>query len=343
MYPDRSTPCVILDTNIWRSSVLLRSNLGAALLYVLHRRGGRIGLPEVVEDEIHKHLLSVGREAVKKIERGFRDLLSISGTHRRYNVPSVDQIQGAIDARLIELGDLFERVEFTLDHVRSALVRVNEGSPPNSSKNPQFKDSMIWEAALELGQQYSIHLVTNDSAFYRDNKMTELAPELRTDCENKGICLSIYSDLSGCLEALRVDMPPIDTALLARAAYEAVRPDINRDAESRSARVTDLIDHYVSPFVTEDPDVLALSFKLSADAIDLSSGEVRNDLRMIAKGDCKYSINSGTATEASLDRVIYEWTDETGLQRSFKSAYARGMLYVGSGPDVQFAVREPLE
>jgi hypothetical protein len=47
--------CVVVDTNAWRSSLLLRRASGVALLFYLKRMEGFLGLPEVLEQEWVKH------------------------------------------------------------------------------------------------------------------------------------------------------------------------------------------------------------------------------------------------------------------------------------------------
>lgn len=169
--------CVVIDTNVWRSHLLLRVGLGPALLHVIYSRNGKIGMPEVIEKEIRKTLFAAGLDAVGVVQKGFQDISSITGSYWRFKVPSEQELRKGIDVRLAELESLFERVEITLEQTRSALDRVYEGSPPNGPKNQQFKDSMIWEAILDLGQRFEVHLITEDSGFYRDKSRTAIAPE----------------------------------------------------------------------------------------------------------------------------------------------------------------------
>ncbi len=336
-------PCVVLDTNIWRETLLLRGGLGPALLHVIHRHQGRIGLPEVVEGEIEKQILKAGLEAADEIRRRFRELRLILGAHRPYEAPFEDGITKAIGTRLKELAPLFVRVPMTLAHAQSALGRVNDETPPNSLKNQQFKDSLIWEAVLDLGSRYDIHFVTKDGGFYRDKEKTRLAVNLEQDCVARKVSLHIYSDLKPLLDALRADMPDIDRHQIAEAAYAAVQAEVATDAARYAMRLGRLVESEISPFITENHDMLAVQFRLVLEAIDLEEDGQRNELELCAEGQCGFSISTGQSTDAALDRIEYAWTDAAGERRSSKSAYLRGVsINLGRAPDVRYTHKEEL-
>ena len=61
--------CVVIDTSIWRSQLLLKTPAGVSLLYTLGRQGGFVGLPEVVEGESTNQVVQAGLEAGKELEK----------------------------------------------------------------------------------------------------------------------------------------------------------------------------------------------------------------------------------------------------------------------------------
>lgn len=337
------TVCVVLDTNIWRETLLLRSGLGPALLHVIHRRDGRLGLPEVIESEIHKQLLKAGHEAAEEMRRCARDLRVILGTFPETAAPVDDRITAAIASRLDTLAPLMIRHPLTIEQTRAALRRVNDETPPNGPKNQQFKDSLIWEGVLELGRTFDVVFVTKDAGFFKDRDKRELASPLREECGREGVSLSVFSDLASSLEHLRADMPEIDRGLIARAAYDAVREDVARDAAPRALRLGNLVDFQVSRFITEDPDLLAVQFLLTPEVIDLDEEGGRTDYRIRAAGQCSYSLTGGQARDAMLDSIEYQWTDSAGQAHTNKSAYARAGLVIGGRQrDVPHTIRELL-
>lgn len=71
-------------------------------------------------------------------------------------------------------------MRFTFDQAQGALRRVLDKVPPNAEKNQQYKDTLIWEAALELSRELEVVLVTSDHGFYSDRDPGKgLAAELR--------------------------------------------------------------------------------------------------------------------------------------------------------------------
>lgn len=79
---------VVLDANIWIGSRLLKSSLGAALLYVLRQINGQIGLSKITEAEAIKDIVEAGEDAVRKIDKNFLTLQAITGIRPDYPFPS---------------------------------------------------------------------------------------------------------------------------------------------------------------------------------------------------------------------------------------------------------------
>ncbi|MGB3508190.1 MAG: PIN domain-containing protein [Microcoleaceae cyanobacterium] len=164
--------CVVIDANKWRqdSNILLKTPLGVALLYCLKQKNGCIGLPEIIENEVMKHTIQVGCEAVEQINSNFKKIEIIMGKRSNYEVPDKTEIQKSIESRMKEIEPWVKRVPFTLEHAKSALQRVDEGTPPNKPEGrdkQQFKDSAIWEAILSLlKKNYEVHFITEDKGFF---------------------------------------------------------------------------------------------------------------------------------------------------------------------------------
>jgi hypothetical protein len=133
-----STAClkpvaVLLDANIWYLDPLLKGPECAALLYYLHDQKNFLALPEVVEREVEKNLNKRAEESAELIDKGWRFLERITGRRPDFRAPSKTERQIALNSRLEEIQALIVRVPLRIDHVRSALDRVNDGTPPNAS------------------------------------------------------------------------------------------------------------------------------------------------------------------------------------------------------------------
>src|SRR5438105_11400294 len=134
---DPKIACIVLDTNIWRSQLLLKTNLGIALLHYVRQMGARIGLPEIVEQEVKKQIVLAGEEAKDLVKQGLSTIEVLIGSRPDYLLPDVLELEKAVEERFREMESFLARVSFSLEHAKSALNMVNLELPPNSLKNQQ--------------------------------------------------------------------------------------------------------------------------------------------------------------------------------------------------------------
>src|SRR5438270_13698354 len=118
---------ILPDANVWIRSGLLSDSLVAALSYYCGSMVVHLGLPEVVEHEIHRNALRLNRESSGRIRDSYRRL-QLFGFSTRIETPTDTDIARKVTARLAELEPYIERVPFTLEHARSALGRVLDQS-----------------------------------------------------------------------------------------------------------------------------------------------------------------------------------------------------------------------
>ncbi|NER02260.1 MAG: DUF4935 domain-containing protein [Okeania sp. SIO3C4] len=170
-------------------------------------------LPEVIESEVLKHTIKVGCKAVEQINSNFKKIEIITGKRSDYQLPDENEIQDAIKSRMKEIEPLIKRVPFTFEQAKSALQRVDEGTPPNGEKNQQFKDSAIWEAILSLLEEnYEVHFVTQDKGFFdkKNVNSNHLAENLYEECKIFSQEVFIYKDLTSCLYRLKSDVSELN-------------------------------------------------------------------------------------------------------------------------------------
>jgi hypothetical protein len=254
---------VVIDTNIWRNTLMLRSSLGIALIYAIRQHDAKIGLPEVIEREVEKHGLAVGLEAIAAIEKAERQLERLLDRRVAFGAPKEADIKKAVEERLRQLGPLFERVPLTLHHARMALDRVNSGVAP-SGRRQEYKDSLIWEAVVELAASFRVILVTEDSGFFTGD---ELESSLREECIQKRLSIHCFRGLEGCLTALAPTLP----ATYSDEVREKIKASLREWSEEKIAesgnegRVVKEVD--LQLFATEDPSRFALSFTTGGNAM----------------------------------------------------------------------------
>jgi hypothetical protein len=289
-------------------------------------------MPEVIEREIEKHGLAVGFEAVAAARKAERQLERLLDRRVSFFIPTDAVLKEGIESRLRQLEPLFERVPLTVEHVRQALDRVNAGVAP-STRRQEYKDSLIWEATLELGAQSQVYLVTEDSAFFVGE---ELASSLREECRQKQLSIRGFRGLEACLA---------DLAPTAPASYSEVREKIKTSlrgwSESRlgdfgcTGKVSEELD--IKLFATEDPARAAVAFTAKGDmeagANNRWGFEGQGTFEVQASGTV--DIKDGSILDLSGPGFEFLWKvphpQEEGYQRIMASA-GGGLGFVVAGP-----------
>lgn len=251
--------CVVIDTSIWRSSLLLKTPVGVSLVYTLGRQCGFIGLPEVVERELTKQVVQAGLEAAEELAESSRIINTLTDSPFSPSLPTQIELESKVDARLAELEPILVRVPFTLEHAKTALDMVNAELPPNGPKNQQFKDSAI------LSREYTAYFVTNDRAFLHDrnNPSQGLALNLKEDCCRVGRNVGVYCDLGSCLKAISGDVPSFGKERLASLIVESIMLRLREEATRNRFEIRELLDTEITAFRTGQPNRLAADYTVT--------------------------------------------------------------------------------
>ncbi len=345
------TLCVVIDTNIWKknTNILLKTPLGAALLYYIKQKNGCIGLPEVIENEVIKHTIKDGYKAVENINKNFKIIEIIMGERSDYEVPDETAIKESIESRMKEIEPLIKRVPFTLEHAKSALKRVDEGTPPNGEKNQQFKDSAIWEAILSLlRENYEVHFVTEDKGFFknRNDNCGRLAENLEEDCKNLGQKVFIYKDLKSCLYKLKAGIPELDKTSILLGIDQEINSNLSQDLLSETGfEITEFYQNKssISAFYTEVINKLALEFELKyhlSDFQNIEENERHNSI-LTVEGECMYDYTEKNLSEIILRRETVNWLYADGTPGRRGEVSLRGTCVIGGrNEEIKYKFRE---
>jgi hypothetical protein len=102
---------VALDTNSWFRERLLRSGLGATLLFAVRQRGVRLVVPQVVRLETLARLTAEGVGAVSAIREALVTVAAIVGRRPDPDLPVEEGIRKAIQDRLGELAEFIDELD----------------------------------------------------------------------------------------------------------------------------------------------------------------------------------------------------------------------------------------
>lgn len=341
------TSYLILDTNIWvYTTRLLSTAMGAATLYSLHQTGRVLMLPEVIEEEIKKHTLKRGKEAVEAIRENYRLIEQLMGARDDFKVPSEDNFSLRVDARFLELEGLIKRTPFTLEQAKAALKRVMEETPPNGYKNQQFKDSIIWEVILNLANEGDVDFVTEDTGFFKDRKNPQkgLADNLKKDCETVSGVIRVFYKISNYLQSIKEELPPLNYPEIATIINGTLWEQLNKKAVDRGFELNELIDHKISAFLTEKSNIIAIEFQLSYSTQGVKLPELGEQIEAIeiVKGDCTYELQEKRVSDIQFDNIFLE--DKSGERiPGYGQHFLRAAGAILGRRTIPYTLRERLE
>jgi len=335
---------VVLDANVWVAERLLHSSLGAALLYSLRSTGSLIVLPEVVEEEVLRVIAREGAEAVRSIENGFLTVQALTGHRPEFDLPKWEEFRAVSVDRFKELDAILHRIPLTVAHCRSALRRVIDHTPPNETSE-QFRDSLVWEALLEIAPTNDVFLVTRDKRFYEEGKYPKgLAITLRSEATAVGCAAAAFESLDAFLPAIQDRVPPPDYAKLAAAITLATADDLTSYASQRALIVGDLLSHNVDAYLTERADVLALAFMLlfSLDESTIAQKPELAGASLRAAGNCSFNLTTQNASDVKIDQI--QCVDADGSPIPGTGAhYVRVESAIFGPREIPFKVRRKLD
>ncbi len=238
--------------------------------------------------------------------------------------------------RLRELEGLLKRVPFNFEQAKSALQRVMNETPPNRPKDQQYKDSVVWEAVLELSRDYKVPFVTEDKGFFEDrNPSKGLASNLSEDCSVDDRDISVHYGLESYLKSLRETVPPLNHQKLAEEIEHVLEEELDQFAADKDFERSTLVDWKVSTFLTENANVLALSFELVHRASVVLESNEEIAAKLITSGECSYNLREKSISDIRKDSIQLLDTDGNLIQgKGINFIYVSGLI--GDGPGRKF-------
>ena len=333
---------IILDTNIWiYSTRLLDDSMSAALLFYLNNTGGKLVLPEIIEKEVSANLTKIAKSACNEIDKQYALLQKIFGSIDDYRLPNDGDINQAFKKKLSELKKLIKKVPFTFVHAKGALKRIIEGIPPNKASNQkqqgdqQFKDSCIWEVAIELAEKSEVVFITKDYGFFKNRKPENgLAKPLENEVAKLNHNISVFPDIHSFLTDIKDTIPKLNSAVIRKALNEQINEDQSLINAVGTEQTELLSGVSYKAFLTEKNNLVAIHYSLKyfiGNIDDVFTGEPIGSGIMVVDGNCLFDFTNEVVTKNSVDSISFE--DPKGLSISGKGAthFARMSVTIGRG------------
>jgi PIN domain len=258
--------CIILDANIWRSNLLLRTPISLALLYGVVQSKSKIAIPDVLGKEIYINTYEAGLEYLNGALKNIRFLTHLYDGSKRAKdyLPDKSKIEQAFPRRIAELGEIILKHEHTFTEMENALHMVLTKLPPNSEKNQQYKDSLLWQAVLSLSEKYMVHFVTMDKGFFKNRKYDQgPADNINEDIERKKNNIKIYYEVESCTEILHVFEKAIDNDSIIQNIFLWAKDYLEEELSRDGYYIKDLKEGKLQSYITSDPDKIAVNFEIT--------------------------------------------------------------------------------
>lgn len=331
---------VVIDTNIWLGELALNSSSGAAVRFYLKRRKAQLAVPEVVRLEVERNFQEKLQAFVDNVRDNYRQLLAVFGKLKEVVLPDTGMIKSKVDEIFSSVGIELLEVKFSLTSARSSFLKTIEKFPP-SDQNQQFKDGVLWADCVSLLEYDDVYFVTSDKAFYQGRKYENgLARNLENEAREMAHKIKIFSSLSDLLSDIKVDVA-INEEKLFHEFVNQNKNIIEGMLDRNSFGIDGDFNMTKALFVTEDPNVLYIEFKIEASCSDLSN-QNRSNAILYLKGTGSYNVETSECTDLRIaeQKMNFMLADGTS-QQSISGIFGVANIVLGHR-DVLHTVRYPL-
>lgn len=306
---------VILDTNELDQTGLLKDPITISLLFYLRQLDGVLVLPEIVKQEWARHWQDHARKQYKSFQqagnwlRGHFDGISVTPL----GIDAAAEV--AFEARLTQLGDLLAEEPVAEDDWREAGQMVIEKHPPSGEKNQQFKDSLLWRAALRVGKEHAVVLVSGDKGFA--SAQGDLHESLAEQAREEGsevwlvqsrevLLLKMHDELDTYVESLEGIWEEVQQSFL----YA-----VNDVLIDRGMRTGWNIGWSSDTYATSDPKTVTVLIELNGQLEEVADPDADMPWYVYATGSCLVNTHTGSVNTV-LTSVVFEVSTSHGEHRS---------------------------
>lgn len=323
---------VVLDANVWIKERLLRSGIGAALLWALRKTEGFLLLPDTIRFEIVNGVKKQFNESAAEIDKNLVTIRALVGQSQEITFPASEEMGQIIDSRLSSLGTLVKEISHKNEHLELALQRVIGHLPP-AHKKEEFRDSLLWEMCVDTATatQNEMVFITEDAAFYQKDKYENgMAYLLREEVERTGAKITIFPNISLYLSTLKEEVLKLDPNLVIPAIDEHVYSTVQASVGNSPHSSIELSESKIDTFLTEVPDDIAIDFKLryKISDLELQEGVTLHEAYGIAEGSSMFNVHKASISNVQMTGYRIENIEgQTVRQNGY--AYLSGVIFGG--------------
>lgn len=305
---------VILDTNIIRQDLLLRSPKIDLLLDYLSKTRGRMMLPDIVYQEARGLYVREIQRHHSQLEKSRRTLQDLTID---YEIAQVDlDVDAHADRYVHHLRDRLrlrdaDIVPYKNEYLPDVVKRATNRLHPFTDERKEFRDVLLWLTTLDIcasNKEESVILISNNTKDFADKEGANLHPVLASEAAEKGARIDYYSSLDDFLKAHATKFEFITREwLLKHVDLDALK----QEAEAQLKRGGDSILHsYIENHEDDefyDPSLISLlTFEL-ADyyCLEMSDGSIR--IQATFESECEVEYGSYREEEEEYSDYDYDF------------------------------------
>ena len=196
----------------------------------------------------------------------------------------------------------------------TALDRVVRKVPPTIGDKEEFRDQLIWQAALELARDgHDVVFVSSDGGFFESGRLDAgLATDLHGDVRD--VTVRVVRSLEHCHELVAEAAPPIDQEALLVAILDATASALADAAGKGGRQPGDVLRNELKIYATENPDLVSVVFNFEQEAVG-EAGE-RIDPVVYMRGTAFFDPREGRVSDCRPDEYGLRWQTAEGEERS---------------------------
>ena len=206
-------------------------------------------------------------------------------------LPVEAEIDKIVSLIFEKLGVEILPVPFSFASAQASFQKIINKVAPSEAKE-QFKDGVIWADCLELLKTDDVFLITDDKAFYKEQKHDQgLAPTLAAELSGASHKLTLLERLTDLLSEIK-DSIAFDDMMLARGLLGSQKESIVDLVSRHGFEIGEVTVVQRKLFATETPRLLFVKFTIEYECPDLNLA--REPAVLKVEGECTYDTDTKT-------------------------------------------------
>lgn len=314
---------VILDTNIIRQDLLLRSPKIDLLLDFLSKTRGRLVLPDITYQEVRAVYVREIKRHHSRLEKARCTLQDLTFDHK---IPPVKLDDNAHAERYVQ--HLRKRLnltdtdivpyknEYLPDVVRRATNRLH----PFTDERKEFRDVLLWLTILDIcaaHKEKTVVFISGNTKDFGDKESDKLHPALAKEAADKGLAVRYYLSLDEFFKAHATKFEFVTREWILKHIDTS---DLQKELESQLKRRGESLLHSFLEHNEKDefydPSIISVLTLELADfyCIEMSDGSIR--VQATFESECEIEYGSYREEEEEYEDYDYDfdpWKGGCGL------------------------------